>query len=310
MFTLKLEVMETTINTFGKFKEYKEKRVRELIRKYNVFMGTPWGLIIVICGICCLFFFLLLLFLFNLIHEDYSIWLFLFENLSLLFALIISLAFTILAIVKYIRSLQVQKVVYDCLNCLSDFESEMCSKIELDTLRKQMQVNNNEIGRLTCLSENLDLKCKIINKILWINYRKSFICTLFSMNLDEYKKMIKNKTVLLQERCSYQQLQNKYKADIQLLKTKNEDLGKRVETIEKTVADDKQKSTNVDIEETKNEDLGKRVETIEKTVVDDKQILKNIDEKLNSALKCKILKSEIRLFFTDLIEVVSQIKIQ
>jgi hypothetical protein len=107
LFTLKFEVMETTINTFGKLKEYKEKRVRELIRKYNVFLGIPWGLIIVICGICCLFFFLLLLFLFNLIHEDYSIWLFLFENLSLLFALIISLAFTILAIVKYIRSLQV-----------------------------------------------------------------------------------------------------------------------------------------------------------------------------------------------------------
>lgn len=281
--------METTINTFGKLKEYKEKRVRELIRKYNVFLGIPWGLIIVICGICCLFFLLLLLFLFNLIHEDYSIWLFLFENLSLLFALIISLAFTILAIVKYIRSLQVQKVVYDCLNCLSDFESEMCSKIELDTLRKQMQVNNNEIGRLTCLSENLDLKCKIINKILWINYRKSFICTLFSMNLDEYKKMIKNIMVLLQERSSYWESKNKYKADKLLLKTKNEDLTKRIEIIEKTVADDKQELTNV------NEKL--------KSVLESKTVMRKI-------FISKILKSEIRLFFTDLIEVVSQIKIQ
>lgn len=99
------------------------------------------------------------------------------------------------------------------------------------------------------------------------------------MNLDEYKKMIKNKTVLLQERYSYRQSQNKYKADIQLLETKNEELNKRVEIIEKTGGDDK-------------------------------QILTNIQVKLDSGLKSKILKSEVRLLFTDLIEVVSQIKIQ
>ena len=152
-----------------------------------------------------------------------------------------------------------------------------------------MQVNNNEIGRLTCLSENLDLKCKIINKILWINYRKSFICTLFSMNLDEYKKMIKNIMVLLQERSSYWESKNKYKADKLLLKTKNEDLTKRIEIIEKTVADDKQELTNV------NEKL--------KSVLESKTVMRKI-------FISKILKSEIRLFFTDLIEVVSQIKIQ
>lgn len=99
------------------------------------------------------------------------------------------------------------------------------------------------------------------------------------MNLDEYKKMIKNKTVLLQERYSYRQSQNKYKADIQLLETKNEELNKRVEIIEKTGGDDK-------------------------------QILTNIQVKLDSGLKSKILKSEVRLLFTDLIEVVSQIKMQ
>lgn len=281
--------METTINTFGKLKEYKEKRVRELIRKYNVFLGIPWGLIIVICGICCLFFLLLLLFLFNLIHEDYSIWLFLFENLSLLFALIISLAFTILATIKYIRSLQIQKVLYDCLNCLSCYENKIRNKIELDTLRNQMQVNNNEIGRLTCLSDNLDLKCEIINKILRINYHKSFIILIFRMNQDEYKKMIKNIMVLLQERSSYWESQNKYKADKLLLKTKNEDLTKRIEIIEKTVADDKQELTNI------NEKL--------KSVLESKTVMRKI-------FISKILKSEIRLFFTDLIEVVSQIKIQ
>ena len=91
--------------------------------------------------------------------------------------------------------------------------------------------------------------------------------------------MIKNKTVLLQERYSYRQSQNKYKADIQLLETKNEELNKRVEIIEKTGGDDK-------------------------------QILTNIQVKLDSGLKSKILKSEVRLLFTDLIEVVSQIKIQ
>lgn len=279
--------METTINTFCKFKEYKEKRVRALIREYNVFLGMTWGLIIVICGICC--FFLILLFLFNLIHEDYSIWQILFENLSLLFALIISLAFTILAVVKYIRSLQVQKVVYDCLKSLSDFESGMCSKIELDTMNKQIQVNDNEIGRLTCLSENLDLKCKIINKILRINYHKSFIYTIFSMNQDEYKKMIKDIMVLLQERSCYRESQNKYKADIQLLKTKNEDLTNRIEIIEKAVADDKQELTNVNV------DL--------KSILECKTFMRKI-------FISKILKSKIRLFFTDLIEVVSQIKIQ
>lgn len=266
--------METTINTFCKFKEYKEKRVRELIRKYNVFLGMPWGLIIVICGICCLL-------LLNIPN-------FASKNSYLKVALILSSAFAILAIVKYIRSLQVQKVVYDCLNCFSDFESKICSKIELETLRNQIQVNDNEIVRLTCLSNNLDLKCEIINKILRINYHKSFIYTIFSMNQDEYKKMIKNIMALLQERNSYREPQNKYKADIQLLKTKNEDLIKRVEII-KTMIDEEQKSTNI------NDKL--------KSVLESKVFMRKI-------FISKILKGEIRLFFTDLIEVVSQIKIQ
>lgn len=266
--------METTISTFCKFKEYKGKRVREFIYKYNVFLGVPWGWISVICGICCL------LLLSNPLARLFKCEINLpFGDFYLIFLIILSLAFTILAGVKYKRSLKIQKVVYDCLNRFSCYESEICSKIELDTMRNQMQVNDNEIERLKCLIDNLDLKCEIINKILRINYCKSFICTIFSMNLDEYKKMIKNKVVLLQERCSYRQSRNKYKADIQLLKKKNED-------------------------------WKKRIEIIEKTVVDDKQMLKNIDEELNSALKSKILKSEIRLFFTDLIEVVSQIKIQ
>lgn len=265
--------METTINTYCKFKEYKEKRVRELIRKYNVFLGMPWGLISVIC---CL----LLCAILKFGSEDSY----------LQVALIFSIVFTILAIVKYMRSLEIQKVIYDCLYHLSDYERVICSKIEIDTLRKQMQVNNNEIERLQCLIVNLDLKCKIINKTLRINYRKSFKGNRFSMNnLDEYKKMIKNKTVLLQERSSYRELRNKYNAEKQLLETRYEDLTKRVAIIEK----------NVD---------------------DDKQMLKNIDEKLKSALESKtfmnkifirgILKGEIRLFFTDLVEVVSQIKIQ
>lgn len=55
-------------------------------------------------------------------------------------------------------------------------------------------------------------------------------------------------------------------------------------------------------------------------MVDDKQKLTNVNKELKSALESKtfiskiliseILKSEIILFFTDLIEVVSQIKIQ
>ena len=334
--------METTINTFCKFKEYKEKRVRELIRKYNVFLGIPWGLISVICGICCL----LLYRQFALKDKHDSFLSFVFEGSYLSFALIFSLVFAILAIVKYIRSLYVQKVIYDCLYHLSDYERVICSKIEIDTLRKQMQVNNNEIKRLQCLIDNLDLKRKIINITLRINCHKYFLRITFSMNQDEYKKMLKNIMVLLQERNSYRELQNKYNAEKQLLetrnkdltkrvetieknvaddkqkltnvdkeKTKNKDLTKRVETIEKNVADDKQKSTNVDKEEPKNEDLNKRVAIIEKNVDDDKQMLKNIDEKLKSALESKIfiwgiLKDEIRLFFTDLVEVVSQIKIQ
>ena len=66
--------------------------------------------------------------------------------------------------------------------------------------------------------------------------------------------------------------------------------------------------------------MAKRIEIIEKTVVDDKQELTNVNKELKSALESKtfiskiliseILKSEIILFFTDLIEVVSQIKIQ
>lgn len=264
--------METTINTYCKFKEYKEKRVRELIRKYNVFLGMPWGLISVIC---CL----LLCAILKFGSEDSY----------LQVALIFSIVFTILAIVKYMRSLEIQKVIYDCLYHLSDYERVICSKIEIDTLRKQMQVNNNEIERLQCLIDNLDLKRKIINKTLRINCHKYFLRITFSMNQDEYKKMFKNIMVLLQERSSYRELRNKYNAEKQLLETRNKDLTKRVETIEKNVADDK-------------------------------QMLKNIDEKLKSALESKtfmnkifiwgILKGEIRLFFTDLVEVVSQIKIQ
>ena len=105
------------------------------------------------------------------------------------------------------------------------------------------------------------------------------------MNQDEYKKMIKNIMVLLQERSSYRESQNKYKADKLLFETKNEELNKRIET----VADDKQELTNV------NEKL--------KSVLESKTVMRKI-------FISKILKSEIRLFFTDLIEVVSQIKIQ
>lgn len=115
LFNLKLNIMETTINTFCKFKEYKEKRVRELIRKYNVFLGMPWGLIIVICGICCLL-------LLNIPN-------FASKNSYLKVALILSSAFAILAIVKYIRSLQIQKVVYDCLNCFSNSVTRLNPKI-------------------------------------------------------------------------------------------------------------------------------------------------------------------------------------
>lgn len=87
--------------------------------------------------------------------------------------------------------------------------------------------------------------------------------------------MIKNIMVLLQERSSYWESQNKYKADKLLLKTKNEDLTKRIEIIEKTVADDKQELTNV------NEKL--------KSVLESKTVMRKI-------FISKILKSEIRLF--------------
>lgn len=45
--------------------------------------------------------------------------------------------------------------------------------------------------------------------------------------------MIKNIMVLLQERSSYRESQNKYKADKLLFETKNEELNKRIEIIEK-----------------------------------------------------------------------------
>lgn len=265
--------METTINTFSKFKGYKEKRVRELLHKYNVFCGVSWGWIVVISGICSLFLLSILL-----------RWLFgckmilPFGCCNLILILILFVVFTILAIVKYYRARHVQKVVYGCLSHLSCYENEMHSKIELDSLRARAHDNSKEIERINCLINNLDLKCEIIDKQIRINYCKSFICTICSMSLDEYKNMIKDKVVLLQEKCSYRQSRKKYESDILLLR-----------------------KMNVDLDE--------RIKTIGEIVVDDNQILKDIDKELGSVLKSKILKSEIRLFFMDLIEIVSQIKI-
>lgn len=253
--------METTVNTFSKFKGYKEKRVRELIRKYNVFWGVSWGWIVVICGMCDLF----------LLSIQFGKF---YPHIAFILAV-----FIVLAIVKYFRARCVQKVVYGCLNYLSCYENKMRSKIELDSLRARVHDNNKEIERINCLINNLDLKCEIIDKRIRINYRKSFICTICSMSLDEYKNMIKDKVILLHEKCSYRQSQKKYESDILLLREMNVDLNKRIKTI-----------GEID--------------------VDDKQILKEMNEELDSVLKSEILKSEIRLFFVDLIEIVSQIKIR
>lgn len=264
--------METTINTFCKFKEYKEKRVREFIQKYNTFLGVPWEWMLGLCGICILLLLSILAIQWWTNEKIVS-----FSLYYLVLILIPIVAFTILVGVKYRCSLRVQNVVYVCLKHLSCYESTICSKIELDFLSNQMQDNNKEIERLRCLIYNLDLKCKTINRQIRMNYCKSFICTIFSMSLDEYKKMIKDKIVLLQEKCSYRQSQHKYETDIQLLQEKNK------------IVD-------------------KSIHKIGEIIVDKEKVLKNIDDILTLVSLSKNQKGELWLLFTDLVEVASQIK--
>ena len=97
------------------------------------------------------------------------------------------------------------------------------------------------------------------------------------MSLDEYKKMIKDKIVLLQEKCSYRQSQHKYETDIQLLQEKNK------------IVD-------------------KSIHKIGEIIVDKEKILKNIDDILTLVSPSKNQKGELWLLFTDLVEVASQIK--
>lgn len=226
--------METTINTFSKYKAYKEKRVREFIHKYNAVCWVSWGWVWSGCGIC------VLMLLALIVHYYTEEELVLFSNIYLVFILIPVFVFTILAGIKYIRSLYVQNVVYDCLKHLSCYEINICYKIKLDTLRDEMQGNNREVKRLKCMIHNLDLKCKMINILIKMNYCKSFVRTKFSKSLDEYNKMIKNKELLLQEIFGYQQLTNKYNADIKLLQEENNLLNKRMQEI-RGITPDKEK---------------------------------------------------------------------
>ena len=309
--------METTINTFCKFKEYKEKRVGEFIQKYNAFCGVPWKWM---GGMC------ILLFLLVLIVQWWRDGKIVSFSLDYLVILIFISAFAFWVRYKYKCSLFVQNVVYDCLKHLSCYESTICSKIELDILRKQMQNNNREMKRLSCLIYNLDLKCETINRQIRINYCKSFISTIFSMSLDEYKKMIKDKIVLLQEKCSYRQSQHKYEMDIQLLQEENKILEEKIHKIEKNIVDDEKNivddeknivddEKNIVDDEKNIVDDEKNIVDDEKNIVDDEKnskdtdkekILKNIDNVLTSLSQNQ--KGEIRILFTDLVEVVSQIK--
>lgn len=268
--------METTINTFNEFKEYKEKKVREFIRNYK---GITYGWIF---GICVIVDLLLIISKF-IAKVDIT-------RVPICY-LLTSIAITFFAWIKYYRARCIKKLVYNCLIDLSCYEDKVRSKIEIDNLKAQMKDNIKEIDQLECSIRNLDLKCEIINKTIRINYCKSFICTIFCMNLDEYKIMIKNKKALLQEKYNYRQLQNKYETDIQLLRKTNEDLNKK-------------------IKEDQSNDINKNQTIINKDIKLNLNLYNKFPWNITKLLFGKNLKEEIKILFIDLVEVVSQIKIK
>lgn len=82
----------------------------------------------------------------------------------------------------------------------------------------------------------------MINKLIKTNNFKSFICVIFGKSLNEYREMIKDKRLFIQEIYSHRQLQNKYKTDILLLKEENDSLDSRIKNYEERAVDKKKTS--------------------------------------------------------------------
>lgn len=266
--------MDTTINTFSKFRAYREKRVREFIQKYKNFCCVPWGWILFVGGISVLLLFLAILrYYLEDGKEAVS------SHIYLVFILIPILAFTILTGVRYWRSIYIRMVVFGCLRHISCYESRMRRNVERCTLRDKGHLNEREMYRLIIMNNNLELRCELIDRLIRMKRCNIFIRTIFTLSLDKYKRKKKNREFLLQERCSYRQLQNRYLNDILLLWLENRDLNDRME------------------------ELGE----IENGI---NQVLDEILIVIDNYRRCLsgIQREEIRAFFTDLVEVVSHIK--
>lgn len=272
--------MEATVNTFGKFKEYKERRVREFIKKYNCFLGISWGWFIVLFFIllCLAIAWGLTFYVFGGIKRP---------SITFGFVLIPILIFFIVSFINYKRSLHIQGAIYDCLKNFSDYESQVSSKIELEMLNNQICDIENEIMRLESLIMICDLKCETIEKLRKSNNYNSIPSIILGKSLDKYKRMIKSRNVFLLEKCSYEQAKEKYNTDVSLLRIRYIDLKSRQNNFK-----DKINISNV---------LTELDECMKSNLDSHSFLYKSQGNKY---------KGEIRELFFDLFEIVSQVKIQ
>lgn len=180
---------------------------------------------------------------------------------------------------KYYLYLQIQSIIYSCLEKMSEYEKTIYNQIEKSNCESQIQYNEHEIAVSECFEKNLTLKCENID-ILCQNPNSK---CLSASCANKCKNRIKKNNFFLQEKYNTQQQKNKSSLTVNLLKSKNQILKTRMERI-------------VD------------------TSFEDKQILQPIENVLhlkyvNKYQKEKI-KGEMKILILDLMEVVSQIKIK
>lgn len=287
--------METAINSIGKFKEYKERKVRELIQKHCYFCGMTWQRITTICVLLLCFTCIMMPCLRNkdilsyctTSHSTkYLQYLVLYIKTSNSYHIHIGLCaiifLTIIGYKAYQRSkdsLYIQNTIYDCLDKFSNYEKYMTEKIEYEILKKQIQDNDKEIWKLKYLVKNIKLKNNSIDGLIKSNYHKP---TIPSMGPEHYIKMVEKKETLEFEKCRNQQLTNKYIVSEKLLKSENSRLKNRKKT-------------------SKYKAYSRKL-----ILIDINECIKSTN---NDNPHYENLKNEIRILFIDLIDVVSNIKI-
>lgn len=307
--------MEIIINTLNKFKQYKEKRIREFIQEYSRFCGIPWGWII---GICILLIILLL------------IWIFLsdFNSVPLIiggFFIIFLIVIIIIAIYKYVYSLKVQEVIFECLEYIMYYERAQNYQIELNNIKSQQERNKKNIARFNYKIQELELTHECISKIKKITLEEfnkegnSYSASEEKQSdtkdkQNELKVKIPEKRInilkkYISELLIYDQLKKQYETEKSLLENENNQIEEEKEEIIKIL------SNNIKLLEKGTKDSPKAEKNNSTYSKDNNEHIflykKLIINKIDSImLSCKKKEREIKILIQELIEKISQIKIQ